>query len=350
MFKTKTVIVVGAGASCEAEIPDGRGLTSRIANRVAMQVEHYQVKPNDWTYKTAIDHAMQASGESDFNPYLQASRLIQRAMPQVTSIDNFIDMHRADKRVGLCGKLAIGQCILQAEGESLLKVEQGNVYNTIDFIRAGGTWFNRFVQLLTQNCTTDDLAKRLRTITFIVFNYDRCIEHFIFRSLQNVYQLDAEQAAALMTNLTIYHPYGRVGRLPWEKSTTGQSIGFGDKATAEQLLKLSLELKTFSEELDSASKDIASIREAIVQAPTIVFLGFGFHQQNVDLILPANQIPQRDHVVTVIGTAKGMSKTDAELVTNGIRGRISRSITDVHIHNMTCSDLFDEYWRTLALR
>src|SRR2546430_5733417 len=119
---------------------------------------------------------MRASGEGDFDPYYQASLLIRRAMPQVTSIDNFIDMHRADKRVGLCGKLAIAQCILQAERQSLLKVDPGNIYNTIDFIRAGGTWFNRFVQLLTQNCTADDLADRLKTITFIVFNYDRCIE------------------------------------------------------------------------------------------------------------------------------------------------------------------------------
>src|SRR5438445_3564984 len=122
MFKASNVIVVGAGASFEANMPDGRGLTSWIASTVGMQAEHYQVHPNDWTYKNAIDLAMRASGEGDFDPYYQASLLIRRAMPQVTSIDNFIDMHRADKRVGLCGKLAIAQCILQAERQSLLKV------------------------------------------------------------------------------------------------------------------------------------------------------------------------------------------------------------------------------------
>lgn len=39
-------------------------------------------------------------------------------MPQSISIDNFIDSHKGDKEIELCGKLAIVRAVLEAEAKS----------------------------------------------------------------------------------------------------------------------------------------------------------------------------------------------------------------------------------------
>jgi hypothetical protein len=111
------VLVVGAGASREVNMPTGEELKRSIAEALNFHVEPFQVAGGNQRIVEALYRLVQgADGRpGDINPYLKAARLICDAMPQAPSIDNFIDSHRNDGRISQCGKLAVAACILAAE-------------------------------------------------------------------------------------------------------------------------------------------------------------------------------------------------------------------------------------------
>ena len=116
-------------------------------------------------------------------PYHDALLRIAAAIPQATSIDHLLDHNRGDKHIELCGKLAIVRTILEAEkgSELCVKDEQSNHPH---FASLGGTWYSQLWQQLIDGYHKDQYAKFFDNVSFIVFNYDRCIEHFL-ESLQD---------------------------------------------------------------------------------------------------------------------------------------------------------------------
>ena len=123
MFQSKTLIVVGAGASKEARLPTGNELTATIASKI-------DIRFSEFSGQSSGDHEITAALKSHatdvdrqpgvINPYLHACRRIRDAMPQAISIDSFIEDHQGDEKIELCGKLAIVQSILEAERKSFL--------------------------------------------------------------------------------------------------------------------------------------------------------------------------------------------------------------------------------------
>src|SRR5437016_3785299 len=120
------VLVVGAGASKEAGLPVGSELKAKVAQALDIRYERGSRIRGDGLIEEAFHRlALGPGGKGNINPYLHISRRIRDAMPQATSIDNFIDSHRDDTDIALCGKLAIARCILQAEAASLMTVDPG---------------------------------------------------------------------------------------------------------------------------------------------------------------------------------------------------------------------------------
>jgi hypothetical protein len=269
-------------------------------------------------------------------------------MPQAISIDNFIDSHRTNQRIAFCGKLAIARSILQAEASSSMYVDTANYQNKLNFSTLESTWFNALFQLLTENCQANEIAQRFSKTAIICFNYDRCIEHYLFLSLQNYFGMSQQDAANSMTKLEIHHPYGTVGELPWQKQSG--NVPFGASPHALQLLSSAQRLRTFTEGTDAKTSDIAAIRETLSSARKIAFLDFAFHPLNMQLLfseLPANST-SRD--CQVYATAHGLSSADLEVITNEI-GSMTRILpTSIRLRSdLMCSDLFREYRRSLSL-
>ena len=101
-------------------------------------------------------------------------------------IDNYIDAHRDNFLIAECGKLGIARCILEAEASSLMRVDNRNIYNKINFKELETTWYNAFFQTLVQGCQVTNMAKRLSNVAIITFNYDRCIENYLHSSLRKL--------------------------------------------------------------------------------------------------------------------------------------------------------------------
>ena len=136
-------------------------------------------------------------------------------MSEAQSIDTFINSREGDKYIELVGKLGILRSIFREERNSDLWFEPINIRDTIDFKKVRNTWLPKFRKFVCDGVTKDKVADRLKKITLIIFNYDRCVEHYLVHSLRNYYGIEEKEAIEIFNALTIIHPYGVVGPLPW---------------------------------------------------------------------------------------------------------------------------------------
>jgi hypothetical protein len=310
---------------------------------------------DDWGRQTRGDRiikdSLQALVKNDnkkLSTYItKACWHIRDALPLAISIDNFIDAHRDNEKIAICGKLAIVRSILDAEKNSLLYTD---IYKKTDlsYHDLENTWYLSFFQVLTENCETKDLYDRFESIALVIFNYDRCVEHFLYHALQNYYKISKEESAELVKQINIYHPYGSVGSLPWYEN--GALVNFGYEPNSKQLMELSKKIKTFTEGTDPEESEIELIQSHLSQADKIVFLGFAFHKLNMQIITssPAeNKKLQRKCYATTFG----ISDSDKEVIRKQIRDLFHGThpdFTPVDMGNLTCHDFFSHFWRSLA--
>ncbi len=359
MFKSKTVFIVGAGASAEAGLPTGAKLKSQISNLV-------NVKYGDWGDKLtsgdpqvaeafkimarSLPATNQRLQHKDTNDYLHAAWPMVEALPLSISIDNYLDAHTGNTDAETVGKLGIARAILQAESQSCMVIDKDS--QKLSLSRVENTWYADFIKLLTENVSKDKISHIFDNISFITFNYDRCIEHFLPHALATYYAIPIAEAESLVKKLKICHPYGKVGDLPWQNQNHLENIPFGLKDNPQKICKAASQIKTFTEQ--AADEDaLAAMRNEIIHAETLVFLGFAFHEMNTRLLTPS--LPTA--VKRVFATAKGVSNSDLEVVKAALQGLINKSFDSQPREgrsllnfgqNLTCHELFNEYWRSIS--
>ena len=173
------------------------------------------------------------------------------------------------------GKLAIVWEILKAERASRLFSTEGWEIPSGDF---DDTWMPHFHSMVMESTQSDDLDT-FKNVTVINFNYDRTLEHYLYAALQTKFDLDADRAGQFLSNLKVIRPYGKVGSLPWQEA--GPSVPFGKQIKDySELFSLATGVKTYAEGASGAD----GIAEEVGRARMTVFLGFGFHRQNMKLL------------------------------------------------------------------
>ena len=145
MFNSKTLFVVGAGASAELGLPTGTELKRLIAHTVDLRFEDFQRQTHGdkLIFQALRKHLSLFPNQSGVAPYQNAGRQIKEAMPLAPSIDNFIDVHRHDDRIALMGKLAITRCILRAERSSSIFIKPEDDQK-LNFSNLTGVWLSSF--------------------------------------------------------------------------------------------------------------------------------------------------------------------------------------------------------------
>jgi hypothetical protein len=349
MFTSKTVFVVGAGASCEVGLPSGEELTRQIPGLLDIRFGDggfTQMSGDRVLMDVLRRHVKETEGpRGDVNQYLHAAWRIRDAMPQAMSIDSFIDAHRDDGKVELCGKLAIAKSILSAERNSRLYIDphrrEGMAFGNLT-----GTWFGEFLKLLVDGVAKGDIGNIFDNVSFIIFNYDRCIEHYLVNAIANYYAISTAEAQKIVGKLEIIHPYGVVGDLPWQ-STGGLHMEFGSDYWPK-LLNISGRIKTFTEQIEEESI-LRRVRESIEQTDAVVFLGFAFHDQNMELM----SISEMSSVRRVFATTKDVSDSDAGVIHRNIHRLLRQpemhpQAARIELKDTTCFGLFKEYRRSLT--
>ncbi|MBN2017278.1 MAG: hypothetical protein JW794_04000 [Candidatus Cloacimonetes bacterium] len=345
-MEKETVFILGAGASQEVDLPTGVELKDNISSLLDI---HY----DDWNRKISgsdlIDKAFRiltktGGPDDDIRTYIQKSWQIRDSLPLATSIDDLIDSHRDDNMIATCGKLAIVNSILDAEKGSKLFIETSDMNSKIDFSSLSKTWYNKLFQILRANCTKNELKSRFESTSFIIFNYDRCLEHFMFNALQDYYHLEQDEAIEMMSCINIFHPYGSVGHLPWSNQSC--VMGFGGSLSPNKLIELSKGIKTFTEGTDPSSSEILEIKQEMNTADRIVFLGFAFHELNMQLISP-KKLNRVEKDLNCFATTYNISESDKEVIKGQINSLYMKKVKTKMIDNK-CFEFFSEFWRSLA--
>lgn len=350
----KTVLVLGAGSSCEVSLPSGDKLKGEISQLLRYSIDDFRrVAGLDAEIHRAYNTLSREGAYQSINPYLQASRKIIGGLPLVFSIDNFLDIRRGDKDVEICGKLAIARAILSAEAAS--KMATSRTRESISMPALEQTWFAKFFQLLCEGCSVDELGTRLSGIAVVIFNYDRCFEHFLYYALQAAYGVKPEEAARLVATVEIYHAYGTVGVLPWQQegnlawSPKGPRVPFGGAPEGYEidLIPIAKNLKTFTESTDA---EIAgSVRKLVAEADRLIFLGFAFHGLNLQFLFDP-EADRNSAPGSCFGSAYGMSASNVESIKGDLmyKGRLSPE--RIVLSNALCADFISDNSRIFSFR
>lgn len=317
-------LVIGAGASNEVKLPVGSELKLQIADSLDIRYgSGGELVAGDYTIAEAIRYlgSLGTAEHGDARALQRSCWKVRDGMPLCTSIDSFIDSHRADQSFAIVGKLGIARALLRAEGQSSLYFDEMNGDASIPFRTVSATWFAQFFQLLVDGGDFRQAKERMSRVAVVSFNYDRCLEHFLFHGLQKYFpDISANDAAEAIRLIKIYHPYGTVGALPWMEHA--QKTPFGQKPSPKDLIAIANQIRTYNEGMDPSLSDITSIQALLPNSERVLFLGFAFHKINVDLLLPDDGIQRQERTKFAYATALGLSQSDIGIVTDELSNRL----------------------------
>lgn len=347
MFKSKAVIVVGAGASAEVGLPVGAKLKSDIADRLNIKFPdgYRQVGGDKNIYQAYELLSRTSSGAGDANRYRAVGVKISDSLPLAISIDNYLEAHAGNEDVELCSKLAIVQSILHAERRSSLYFDH-RMGRSLDTSKGElqSTWYMAFLKSLTESVAAGQFQSIFSNVSFVIFNYDRCVEVFLHAALRRYFDKSESEVEAVLNGVNFFHPYGVVGRLPWQ--TDGSSeVNFGADVGPASLVELAGGIRTFSERIESGDF-LGRMRSELAAADTVVYLGFSFHPQNMELLT----VESPGRVRRVYATAYEISGSDRAVIEKGIRRSLRPTASDfpVELPDKTCAGLFAEFSRSIT--
>ena len=204
------------------------------------------------------------------------------------------------------GKIAISRRILAAEQNSLLGADRLDLTAIKQGNANGPHWLNELFVRLQDDAPLEKIEQVFSNLTIITFNYDRVIEHYLFHALRALGNLDQEDAARAMSHLKIVHPYGKIGRLPWQPDDGTPDLPFGEhlRLRHEALVASAQRLRTFTETVEDGEV-LAAIHNGIVEANQLVFMGFSFLPQNLELM----KGDRRTKATTIEATSFGESES-----------------------------------------
>jgi SIR2-like domain len=349
-LKSKTLFVLGAGASKEIGLPTGYELKHNLASRLDIRFKDgFAQTSGDFAITDVLRHVVQSqnSQNRNINPYLHKAWQMVSALPQAISIDNYIDALE-DPDIELLGKIAIAREIIESEKNSLVYFK--NRDDMPEMIkRVKDTNYHGIFQLLSEGFRKSNFESMFENVAFISFNYDRSVEWYLHNAVLNFFGIDEREAASAVSKIRIIHPYGTLGELPLVQPQSA-SIPYGGNYR-DNIAQIANGLRTFTEQI-ADDKITSAIEAEVTSAHHIVFLGFGFHDINMRTLATQKKTVLRH----VFGTALGVSKSDIEAIgdtivqcfASGSENQAFQQVRRIDLRSdLKCASVFAEYARSL---
>lgn len=332
MIKLDTTFVVGAGASVDYNFPLGEVLTKQISE--ALNFNRAGNRACE-LIRSAIDVIGQRPDAAYTSRQMfEQAHAMRAALATSSSIDAFLENHSDTPCFETLGKFAIAACLATAENQSALKSPRGEL---LDVTRVENSWLGRlFKTVMVPGISKASVERIFAHVSFVVFNYDRCIEHFFEHAIARHFLMDLPAASTIVRkHLRVVHPYGDLGPL----HGSSVKMAFGEKhdpsthAAVDAIDAMSKRILTFTE---SKKAQGAAAQAEVGKAKRLVFLGFGFGEQNVDLLKAPTA-----NVEHVRATVMGMSKSNQSEVLYRIAQITGREVGFSHLHECDCAKLID---------
>lgn len=242
MISIPTVLVLGAGASTHLGFPLGIGLVDQIVEPILHDKGNIRLADSSWRDAEVV-------------------RFLRRLqMSMHWSIDSFLATCDASEQE--IGKFLIAKKICEHE------------VNLHRQAPSNWGWYRHLLDSAFNADSGDYSGNQLEVITF---NYDRSLEFFLLGVLRARYP---SESLALLTErsktLRIHHVYGSLGETPVPVDIK--------KFREDDFLRMSRSIRTIHESESSKPGNAwgaDEMREKFEAASRIVFLGFGFHPENL---------------------------------------------------------------------
>jgi hypothetical protein len=342
VLRERTVFVIGAGAGRDIDMPVGSALSATIADKTNIKFSEMgrRLDSGDHRIVDALKRIAKERSE-DWNLWRAAGCDIHNGLQYTRSIDAYLSTHNHDERLKVSAKLAIVRAILEAEKDSAVAKVANGEWKDREKVRT--SWLPDFVHVLQDGVSASRNLKNIFDNFCIVnFNYDRCIETFLFYALKDLFRKSDDEIGELVRSLEIFHPYGQVGFLPWQNK--GRAVSFGADEYGD-ILGLSDEIRTFNEQIGEGDA-LKDMHEWVASAQRFIFLGFHFHTQNMELMKCS--LPQTGSRPMIYATVLDRSGPDVSMIQRRIegmlgQGRTAQGIETVHFD---CKRMFVEYGAT----
>jgi hypothetical protein len=280
----KSVFVLGAGAS--RAFGDNMPIGEQLAEQIEMRLfEEFHDRSNP----TPITNVLTRRPGGMTGAHERAADYIIGALQGKPSIDELINDFPDFPEIADVGKAAIAVCILHAEAQTQLNLalsEKARWGRTLRTLRR--SWASKmFREIGGVDLSRRAALEALSGVAFVTFNYDRCLEQFLLANFMHTSSMTVGQATDALKQIEIHHVYGDLGLLPIMTSQPGKEANYGSDETWVAVQAAS-RIRTFTEE----QRDPDRIYSVIAQARRLTFLGFGYHERNLDALFgPANPCP-----------------------------------------------------------
>ena len=342
MFKGKTVFIVGAGASAEVGLPIGADLKFQIIRELQQALDKVGGYDTRSPTTQVLENWVRGSRFSEVE-LGRAVESVCQGLRVAYSIDNFLEARNGSEAILACAKLGITAAILKAESSSQLLMQSPLKSEVRLHDKVESTWYRHLADKLFSGVHESKVEKLFENVAFVIFNYDRCIETYLKAALKAYYQLNDSVIEKILQGAIFLHPYGSIGS-PLLSDGSKNFISFGDaKPRPDRLAESAENLRTFCEQVDDVNGQ-GSLQAALSGASTVVFLGFAFHDQNMQLLHCDTSSVKR-----VFGTAYQISEDDREVVESRIRNALKIDLNHkVKLADATCSELFERFSRSIG--
>ncbi len=318
MIEEPTVFILGAGASKPYNYPTGAGLKEFITSKLFMELLTYFRKR--YTLDFFREHWEQRARE-----FVEAFR------DTTGSIDLFLSRRPKYYEIG---KLAILYSIFHYEEKSRFG---------LDSHQKEGDWYSYLYERMTASSRRPgEISLSSNQISFITFNYDRSLEQFLYnRSINSFSEEFRSEILSQLKTLPIMHVYGKVADLEWEEAdilklpynANPSAIDFltDPNSNKQNLGELRSHWRErifiIDEERSNYQQHIDEIRDIIRKANRIYFLGFGFANENMEILGFPNVIHKGQRIYA---TSSGM--TQHEIGQVQAKHMSGRGIDSSHFH------------------
>jgi len=247
MISKKTVLVLGAGASCDYGYPTTGKLWENVCNGFTFNDLKKYLRNDTKAY--SLDAKLK-----EFIKRLSASPL--------RSVDAFLAHNPEYIELG---KIAIAHALMEYEKHPS---EYSNLSN--DF--RSKSWYH---YLYNEYDAPIDVIKN-NQLSIVTFNYDKSLEYFLWNSLESIF--GANKCEEIIQEIKIVHVYGKLGYTFWENKERQYYV---KGCTPKEIYEACNNINIMPEKRE-ASKEFEMAHNLISNAKQIFFLGFGYDNLNLE--------------------------------------------------------------------
>ena len=322
MIKEKTLFIIGAGANHPYGFPTGATLYSNIYKYYSIELS--QLINNEIALK-------EGKSSPIFHQEIDIADKFCKALnyAQESSIDKYLSNNPG---FGDTGKFAITYNILNKEYQSKKNWKERKFPND---------WLTYFLnRIMAKAIKPDSFNKLLEAdISFISFNYDRLLEYFLYKTITHRYISFTNQQKIIDTlrKIKILHVYGKLSELPYKMNNSNETIiDYGTNPSYRLIKEVANNIRII---YDRTNESLQNVKVEIKQAKRIFFLGFGYADENLEVLDIPNILNEKQFIY---GTAFQSTRREIEEIINKLTNpNLDRS--KMIIEDKSCLELLREY-------